>query len=99
MGSGLTRYLNGAGVGSGSDLDIKVIGFKPRCVHIINITSGDELWWNDTMADDKGYKRVAAGTGAMISSNGITPLPEGFSFGADTDLNVDGEGFTWEVWG
>lgn len=94
MASG-NQQANGSFIGTGSDMDIEVVGWRPREVRLINITSGDELVWFETMADDTGLKRIAAGNGAKISSNGITPLATGFSFGADTDMNVADQVVHW----
>lgn len=67
------------------------LGFRPRYVHLINNTSGDEVVYIEGMPAASGHKRVAAGTGANISSNGITVSDTGFIFGLDTDLNVTSE--------
>jgi len=91
MASGAARRVTGAKTGTGSAFDIKDVGFRPREIHLINVTSGDEAWWFEGMADASMYKRVAAGTGALVVTNGITPLQSGFTFGADTDMNVAAE--------
>jgi hypothetical protein len=67
------------------------LGFKPRYIHLINNTSRDEAFWIEGMAADSANKRVAAGTGTLITSNGITVSNTGFTFGLDTDLNVTSE--------
>jgi len=69
-------------------------GFKPRYVRVINNTSGDTADWIEGMADAHAMKKVAAGTSAEITSNGITPSEYGFTFGLDTDLNVTSEQVT-----
>ena len=94
MGSG-NQQAYGSFIGTGADMDITVVGWKPREVRLINVTSGDELAWFETMDDDSGFKRIAAGTGAQITSNGITPLYNGFSFGADSDMNVAAQTVHW----
>jgi hypothetical protein len=70
-------------------------GFKPRYVKIVNETSGDQEEWFEGMADAEALKRVAAGTGAMITSNGITPLNNGFTVGLDGDIHVTSEQLSW----
>lgn len=70
-------------------------GFKPRYVRIVNETSGDVEEFFEGMADAEAYKRVAAGTGALITSNGITPTARGFTVGLDTDINVIDEQLSW----
>lgn len=67
------------------------LGFKPRYIHLVNNTSGDEGFWFEGMAAASIQKRVAAGTGALSTSNGITVSNTGFIFGLDTDLNVTSE--------
>lgn len=69
-------------------------GFKPRYVRVINNTSGDEASWIEGMAAASAQKRVAAGTGSLVTSNGITVSDYGFTFGLDTDLNVTSEQVT-----
>lgn len=66
-------------------------GFKPKYVKVWNETSGDQIEWNDKMADAEGFKRVAGGTGSLVTSNGITPTSDGFTIGLDTDINVTDE--------
>ena len=66
-------------------------GFRPRYVKVWNETSGDVLEWNETMADAEGFKRVTAGTSAMVVTLGITPAADGFTIGLDTDINVINE--------
>lgn len=97
MGSSTSRVMRGAVVGTGADLDVKTVGFRPRSVHLINQSSADEMWWHSHMADASAFKRVTAGTGSIITTLGITPLAAGFRLGADTDLNVAGETVLWEA--
>lgn len=96
MASGV-QVMRGAAVGTGANLDITTVGFRPRSVRIVNQDSADELYWHINMADGYGLKRVAAGTGSVITSLGVTPLAAGFRLGADTDINVDGETILWEA--
>ena len=70
-------------------------GFKPRYVRIVNETSGDQIEWFEGMADSEGFKRVAAGTGAIVTSNGIIPLDNGFTVGLDTDICYTSEQLSW----
>lgn len=74
-------------------------GFKPKYVKVWNETSGDQIEWNDRMADAEGFKRVAAGTGSLVTTLGITPLDNGtthgFRIGLDTDINVINEQTSW----
>jgi hypothetical protein len=72
-----------------------VLGYKPRYVKVINNTSGDQMEWIQGMADASAFKKVAAGTTSLITSNGITPTANGFTLGLDTDVLVTSEQITW----
>lgn len=91
MASGAAKVAYGAVVGTGADLDVKSVGFRPRSVELINMDSGDELKWSGSMPDAGGLKRQAAGTSVVLTTTGVTPLAAGFRLGADTDMNVAGE--------
>lgn len=95
MASGGTRIKNGAIAGTGAALNVRSVGFRPSKVELINKASSDKLTWTDKMADAEGHKQVAAGTSSYLSANGITPLSDGFTIGADADLNVSGEQIFW----
>lgn len=69
-----------------------VLGFKPRYIRLVNLAAtGARLEYFEGMADASAYKEVAAGDGAIITSNGITVSDTGFIFGLDTDANVSSE--------
>lgn len=70
-------------------------GFRPRYVKVINNTSGDQIEWFEGMTAAYGFKRVAAGTGSQVTSNGITVSATGFTIGLDTDINVTNEQLSW----
>lgn len=95
MASGGTRIMTGRVVGTGAALNVRVVGFRPKKVELVNQSSSDKLTWTDKMADAAGHKQVAAGTSSFITSNGVTPLSNGFTIGADTDVNVDTEPVYW----
>ena len=87
--------------GTGATLPVTKLGFRPRVVKLINTASGGlaTLYWNAAMADDTGFKEQNHATvqRAFLTSLGITPLANGFSIGADTDINVDGEDIVFEA--
>lgn len=66
-------------------INVRTLGYKPSAVWLR--TGGDEGYWQKDMADDSMHKRLAAGTGSLATSNGITPLSDGFSIGADAAVN------------
>lgn len=71
------------------------VGFKPRYVLVVNETSRDREEWFEGMTDAYAIKRVAAGTGTLITSLGITVSSSGFTVGLDTDVNVTNEQIRW----
>lgn len=97
MASGASNTRYGSVVGTGADLDVKDPGFRPRSVEIQNVGgSPDEGKWIEGMADGSILKRIAAGTGSLVTGgDGITPLADGFKLGADSDLNVAGQLIRW----
>jgi len=74
-------------------------GFKPRYVKVLNETSRDWEEWFEGMTDAYAHKTVAAGTGTLASSNGITVADDGFVIGLDTDINVKAEQIRWIAMG
>lgn len=64
------------------------IGFTPRSVRVINLTSRDEMEWFEGMDDASALKTVAAGTRTLITSNGITVSGTNVTVGLDTDVVV-----------
>lgn len=95
MASSASREFRGSVLGTGASLDVRTVGFRPRHVRLLNQTGLCVAEWMDDMPDASAMKWVTAGTMSYISSNGITPLSDGFRLGADTDLNVDGELIRW----
>lgn len=83
--------------GTGSAINVEC-GFQPRAVKVINIDGDAILDWTEDMGADAGYKTVAAGTNALVSSGGITKYAgsaaansEGFTIGTDADVNASAE--------
>lgn len=95
MASGGRRSVKGSFPGTGADLSITWIGFRPTSVRLFNVTGNCKADWLETMADDSMQKTVDSGSGttdiSFVTSNGVTPLANGFSLGADGDLNVAAE--------
>lgn len=114
MGSNVgSRMLTGKVTGTGAQIKVGLPDFTPRKVVLRNVTSGDEMVWTNTMDADAGFKRLAAGTGALVSSGGVTPVYQdvlsppvggtpqdpgrGFLIGTDADINVAAEIIHWEA--
>lgn len=92
MSSGVQLSKNGSVTGTGSALSVKTIGFRPRRVELINTDGLAVGVWFDSMADGSMLKEITAGTKSFVTGgNGITPLANGFTLGADADMNVSGE--------
>lgn len=71
------------------------IGFTPKYVRVVNVTSGDMYEWFEGMAAASASKTVAAGTRTLITTLGITVSADGFTMGLDTDVNVTSEQVSW----
>jgi len=97
MASGGTRMKCGTVTATGSAMDITTVGFKPRRVKCYNVSDIAILEWNEAMPDATGVQ-FDAGTPTYLSSGGITPLSNGFTLGADGDVNVATETVHWEAY-
>lgn len=95
MSSGVMRKMTGSFTGTGAAVEVKTIGFRPRHVRLMNRQGLCQAEWTDSMPDASAFKQITDGTTTFITSNGITPLSNGFSLGADADLNVSGEDVHW----
>lgn len=93
----LTQMATGMYIDTGTEAayEFSDLGFKPRYVKVINLTSGDQMEWFEGMTAAHAHKRVAAGTAAPITSLGITVGERGFTLGLDTDVNKDSEQVHW----
>jgi len=114
MGSTVgSRMETGKVTGTGAEIKVSLPDFTPRKVVLRNVASGDELAFVDTMNAGEGFKRVAAGTGALITTGGVTLVYQdvlsppvggtpqdpgrGFLIGTDADINAVGEEIQWEA--
>lgn len=95
MASGVSKTRVGSVVGTGALIEVRGVEFRPRKVELFNMGSGDEGKWVEGMADDSLFKRLAAGTGSVETSGGVTPRSDGFDIGTDTDVNASGELIRW----
>lgn len=91
MGSGRSRQVIGSFTGTGAEIEVRSVGFRPSQVELINVDGVAIARWTAQMADASALKEITDGTKSFITTDGITPLSNGFKLGADTDLNVDGE--------
>jgi hypothetical protein len=95
MSSSAAKTHQGSFVGTGAELDVRKVGFRPRSVRLYNRDGLASAVFIDGMADGTGLKTITAGTMSAMTV-GITPLSDGFRLGADTDLNVAGETVFYE---
>jgi hypothetical protein len=97
MSSGVNRLMVGSFNGTGSAITIKGLGFPqgPRVVELRNVDGNAIATYIKPMADASMQKAADSGAGetdlSFETTNGITPVTDGFTVGADTDLNVSGE--------
>lgn len=99
------HFATGTVEGTGSAINIAT-GFTPDWVMLLNIDGDARLDYTSDMPDGDGFKTVAAGTTAQISTNGVTPYAgtaagdeAGFTIGADADVNASGETLVWVAMG
>lgn len=91
-------HWTGVVLGTGADLDVTKVGFRPRMVRVFNVSTACTAAWNKQMPDASAYKVIGAtGVGAFITTGGITPLAGGFRIGADANINISGNELVLEA--
>lgn len=98
MGSGVNRMMAGSVTLPGTAYDVRTVGFRPRKVELLNADGECLCHWQSSMPDASMVKTIAAGTTTYDVADGVTPLSNGFTIGADSDMNVDGEKVHWAAW-
>lgn len=93
MASPGSNVVTGQFIGTGAQLTIKTLQARPKVLYLN--AGGASGMWSKSMADGSVYKRTAAGVGSLVTGgNGVTPYQaadgDGFTLGADADLNVNG---------
>jgi len=93
MSSGVRKKYRGSFVGTGALINITVVGFRPAEVSLQNAGAGlSSATWQKEMPDGSMMKEITAGTTSFVTGgNGVTPLANGFSLGADANLNIAGQ--------
>lgn len=91
---GVLQMKTGTVTGTGSAINVET-GFVPKAVFIYNETDPGVFLWLDTMADAEMVKLTDAVALTFPTSNGISTYAgsiatnaEGFTIGADTDMNA-----------
>jgi len=86
--------------GTGALISVTKIGFQPSVVKLYNVTGGSFAFWAEDMGAGAMLKQKAAVTTAVAAGGaGITALANGFSLGADADLNAAADVIHFECWG
>ena len=99
MGSGIRKTLFGSFEGTGAELDVATLPFRPTAVELFNQDGLACASWQEGMADGSMLKEVTAGTKSLITGgDGMTPLAGGFRLGADGDMNAAGEVVFWKAY-
>jgi hypothetical protein len=80
-------------------MNVTKLGFRPRVVKLKNVTGLVSAHWQKGMPDASAWKELnhASAQRAYITSDGITPLANGFIIGADADINAAGEVIFFEA--
>jgi len=97
MASGAAKVVRGSFLGTGALLEVRSVGFRPRSVKLLNTDGLATAEWLEGMADASMVKRVTAGTMTAPTTGGVTPLSDGFSIGADADMNAADERVYFEA--
>lgn len=101
----MNRVATGTVTGTGAAINVST-GFQPGVVVLINETDPGLGVWSDTMANAEMLKLVD-GTVALTfpTSNGVSlyagvsaGATEGFTIGADSDLNAASDVIHWIAW-
>lgn len=91
--------------GTGSAINVSC-GFTPLHVKLVNIDGDAMLEWAPDMGAAGGYKTIADGTSAHVATGGVSAYvgavgtaSNGFTIGADSDVNASGETLVWVAYG
>jgi hypothetical protein len=92
------NIATGEVAGTGSAFNI-ICGFKPKHLCILNRTRNVRATWNDVMPDASAQLVVDSGVGttdlSFITTNGITPLFNGFTLGSNASMNTASDVIYW----
>lgn len=100
----MEQFRCGTQDGTGAAINIE-LGWQPDLIVVQNNEAADftRMEWQKGMTAAHGLKTVTS-TNTLVTSNGLSlysgskTAKEGFTIGADTDLNVNGERITWMAW-
>lgn len=92
----MAQIITGTVTGTGAALNVS-LGFIPKRVEIVNETDPGYYVWTSDMADGEMQKTIGDGTTTFATTNGISAYTgsataaEGFTIGADTDMNAESD--------
>ena len=85
MSGGTLPTIVGSYVGTGAAKSIEV-GFRPKYLKIVNVTTGAAAEFMDTMAEDSVITHDT-GTDGIVTSEGVTLTDAGFDLGTNAVIN------------
>ena len=94
---GVVNFATGSFTGDGTATTV-TLGFKPRRVHLINMTDRIEQVWQEGMAATNTLNRDAAGAGTLNTGTLISvPTEKTFLIAAAAAVNA--KAYVWSAWG
>ena len=99
---GVSNLSCGSFTGAGEAVDV-TLGFKPRRVHLINITDGIEHLWQEGMPAATVLQRIANGTASGATGSLIVPKggPDGAfrGFTVAAGAAISAKEYVYSAWG
>lgn len=92
------RMYVGAYRGTGSELEIEKVGFRPAVVELVNVDDASIMKHMEGM-DDASFVLQKAGSTSVVTTEGVTLTDKGFTVGTNADLNTSGELVRFVAWG
>lgn len=98
---GIVNLATGSFTGAGEDVEV-TLGFKPRRVHLINMTDRIQHIWQEGMSATQTLNIAADGTATLNTSSHITDHDgadefRGFTVAAGAAVNA--KAYVWSAWG
>lgn len=82
-------------IGTGAAKDVFTVGYAPRYIKFVNLTTGAAAEFNDCM-DPATVVTHDSGTDAVDTAQGVTLADQkGFSIGTNAVINNSGDTITW----
>lgn len=94
---GVVNFATGSFTGDGTATTV-TLGFKPRLVHLINVTDRIQQIWHEDMAATTTLNTVAAGT-ATADTGTLISSPTEKTFLIAAGAAVSAKAYVWSAWG